>query len=535
MKDEQHIQDIFQKIRELPPEVDLGAIEKLVLLQPAAIFVAGSLKGSAVSSWLTIKKLIIMISSVSLIGTAMLFVGLNDSGKPPVKKATPPPVEQRTVVPATDTTIPQTDALPLTDSTLPDLPKSGPATLYLFSPNITDTAPPMNEVMIGPGMMVVKIPSMSYSMPYSMPYLKVYPSDYPKEENAKKENGGGCDDETHVVSTFVKEMEKDGLLNPERYTFTFTRDALTVNRKKVDAKTYGKYLDIFEKTTGQKMLRGMRFTATYANCNCSITMQVKDWDLSTTTATGISAPDPVSTPEPALEPVVAVGSVSLGVSGKGITHTVAEFSKIEIQGSANVKIVAGNEFSVQTQRDDPSGVGTVVKDGRLVISQSSSNGDVVVTMPADRLRSVSVSGSGDVRLASPFAGITSLHVGGSGSITIEKGVETTTLDIQVMGSGEVAVWDIKAQKVTALLLGSGDIAASGIAESISVTVTGSGDVNMGKLTGNDVECEVQGSGSLRIGARTTLKAKISGSGDVIYTGNPTVEKKVSGSGTVTQQ
>ena len=510
MKEEQHIQDIFQAIRELPPEVDLAGIEQFVLAQPAAVFQPPATDGGGSSLW-TIKNIIVMISSISIIGSVALFMG-GGNDKP---SAASMPVSVQHPLYA-DTT-PSAAELPVTDSTpaKPAAPRTTPPATYLFNPSMTDSAPPMNEIMIGPGGLASNLPFVVVSKSSNTAPVSI--------QLGKSE----CDDENHVVSTFVKELEKDGLLNPQKYSIVFRKDVLVVGRKKVSDELYPKYERIYEKLTGKQLKEGTSFVVSYSKGSCSIS--VSENDAAPEGAATPEAPEPPAAPSP-------VGARTSRAVAAPVSLAINEFSQVEVRGSAHVKIMAGANFNVNTygKEGDP-GIQVVAKDDRLVVSQPSTQGEVEVTMPADRLKSIIVSGSGQAKLADVFTGVGKLDVGGSGDILVEKGIETSDLTITVMGSGTVTASGLQAKKIQGIVLGSGDIIASGNSESVSTSISGSGDINMKNLSTGSAVCEILGSGAVRIDVRTLLKAHISGSGDVLYTGNPAVDKIIAGSGNVVKQ
>lgn len=515
MKEEQHIQDIFKTIRELPPEVDLAGIEQFVLAQPAVVFQPPATDGGG-SSLLTIKNFVVMISSISIIGSVALFIG-GGNDKPSAVATSPAsiqrPLYEEVTPPAVEPFV--TDSGPAK----PGTPKINPATVYLFNPSMTDSAPPMNEIMIGPGALTANMPFVLVTTPRNTAPVII--------QTGKSE----CDDENHVVSTFVKELEKDGLLNPQKYDIVFRKDVLVVCRKKVSDELYPKYERIYEKLTGKKLKEGTNFMVSYSKGSCSISISEND-DADPEDA--MAPQDPVSPGEPV--PAVGVTGRSRTAVAVPVNVAVEEFSQVEVRGSAHVKIKAGSNFNINVYgREGGSNMNTVVKDSRLIVSQPSTEGEVEVTMPADRLKSIIVSGSGLAKLADRFTGVSKLDVGGSGDIIVEKGIETSDLTITVMGSGTVTASGLQGKKIQGIVLGSGDIIASGTSESVSTNISGSGDINMRNLSTGNAECEILGSGAVRIDVRTSLKAHISGSGDVLYTGNPTVEKKISGSGNVVKQ
>jgi hypothetical protein len=82
------------------------------------------------------------------------------------------------------------------------------------------------------------------------------------------------------------------------------------------------------------------------------------------------------------------------------------------------------------------------------------------------------------------------------------------------------------------LSGSGGCTISGLADTLAVTVSGSGDFSGKSLTSRVARVKTSGSGDALVQVHESLDAESSGSGSVRYVGSPQVTQHVSGSGTV---
>jgi hypothetical protein len=81
--------------------------------------------------------------------------------------------------------------------------------------------------------------------------------------------------------------------------------------------------------------------------------------------------------------------------------------------------------------------------------------------------------------------------------------------------------------------GSGKLEASGTANEIKTSISGSGKVYASNLTVDKCEARITGSGDVEINVKSELDANITGSGTVSYKGNPShVNGHSSGSGKV---
>jgi hypothetical protein len=105
---------------------------------------------------------------------------------------------------------------------------------------------------------------------------------------------------------------------------------------------------------------------------------------------------------------------------------------------------------------------------------------------------------------------------GSGDLTIEKAVAQTA-DVELIGSGDISLGSLDAIKASATLIGSGDVSLGLLhVKDTYLSLKGSGDINADFKEGcGAVECELRGSGDI------SLKGKVqkfsqhkSGSGDI---------------------
>lgn len=206
------------------------------------------------------------------------------------------------------------------------------------------------------------------------------------------------------------------------------------------------------------------------------------------------------------------------------TRRVSEYDQISLQGSMDVKLIAGKEgqLSVQAESNFMEHLVTEVRGGELKISveqgvdlDPSRNMGIIITVPFESLDKVSLTGSGD--------------------ITSSDRIEAREFGVQVTGSGDISL-SVNAGQVQGQITGSGDIELSGEAQEFECKVTGSGDFDASRLKAQRVTASVSGSGDIDVFASQELKTRITGSGDISYSGNPKKQDfKTSGSGTVSSR
>jgi hypothetical protein len=213
-----------------------------------------------------------------------------------------------------------------------------------------------------------------------------------------------------------------------------------------------------------------------------------------------------------------------GISGSGeiVTETrkVSDFKSIDLLTSADVEIVKGDSFKVEVSdyENIVQHLSLKVVAHNLVVSVSpittvlvNSKAKVMITMP-DSLSSISITGSGDVTLNSAFKDLDLFIITGSGNINATK--------------------NLSIKKMTASILGSGNITAKGNVETLTTLISGSGDIDFSNLTSKTADCSTTGSGNTYVNVTNTLKVNITGSGNIEYTGSPDISSNISGSGVV---
>ncbi len=201
---------------------------------------------------------------------------------------------------------------------------------------------------------------------------------------------------------------------------------------------------------------------------------------------------------------VSIPAASNRVVGSGKVTSelrdVAEFTAVELAGSADVNILLGNGQSVNVQSDDnivPL-IETKVVNGKLYISTkpmtniTTSNG-IVVTVVMKSLQRLTLSGSGN-------------------------------MNVGQMSGPELAVE----------LPGSGNVRVEGKADRVNVSLAGSGNVFCDGLKASNAVVRLSGSGNVTVYADKSIDASILGSGSIRYSGEPAqVTKSITGSGTIT--
>jgi RNA polymerase sigma factor (sigma-70 family) len=112
-------------------------------------------------------------------------------------------------------------------------------------------------------------------------------------------------------------------------------------------------------------------------------------------------------------------------------------------------------------------------------------------------------------------------------------VQTEQLDQAILSgsSANITLNDVQTDHLKASISGSGKIFAHGQAQSVTLQISGSGDVDLRKVSAEKATVDISGSGTALVHSTAALNVYISGSGTIRYEGNPAkINKQITGSG-----
>jgi putative autotransporter adhesin-like protein len=178
------------------------------------------------------------------------------------------------------------------------------------------------------------------------------------------------------------------------------------------------------------------------------------------------------------------------------TRDVAAFTRIDSDSSVELRLHVGEPRRVQVRAGEKviDDVATEVRDGTLHVTfdhDGWGGNDVVVEASVPKLDGIHASGSGDIEADGIDADAFTLRSDGSADIVLTG--STAALDVEVDGSGDAELADLRARAATVKVRGSGD-ADVRADERLEVDVDGSGDV---RYYGDpELNQRVDGSGDL---------------------------------------
>lgn len=222
--------------------------------------------------------------------------------------------------------------------------------------------------------------------------------------------------------------------------------------------------------------------------------------------------------------LLCVFSAQILFAQKSVKYDLPAFTEISLRNDAKLILKQDSSQSVTVKANDETIAKLIVevKDRKLIIRYPANSWFDKKWAPGELTVTVSV------------PQIDQLTVSGSGSIVADTPVATRILDIFVSGSGSIKLNYLKAEKLSAVLSGSGhlQVAGDGVVSEFKMSVSGSGGVRASGLKTRNVNVLMAGSGSCSVYATENLKCKVAGSGNVTYAGNPQVESTILGSGSV---
>jgi hypothetical protein len=247
-----------------------------------------------------------------------------------------------------------------------------------------------------------------------------------------------------------------------------------------------------------------------------------------------------------------VGQLNLTIAGPG----QADLGGLSVSGDANISILGSGDASLSPH-------------GRVKLFIAGSGDLQLLTKPAE-LRQTIV-GSGEVRqLGSEAAkeALKSLEISRTAREAARQVVDSAQIQQQVQrqverqipvppmppfppgepqllqkdgkvvvpSHGNVDLGHVERDSLNVTIAASGSLTAEGKVDRLTVSVMGSGNANLGKLSARTVRVMVMGSGDATVAPSEELSAQIMGSGDVHLTTKPAkIERSIMGSGRIVEE
>lgn len=199
---------------------------------------------------------------------------------------------------------------------------------------------------------------------------------------------------------------------------------------------------------------------------------------------------------------------------------VTNFNGVDMRCSGEVFYRQGNEYKVKVSAQQN------ILD---VLLTYTSNDRLIIRFKDDvRVRSHEPL---HIEITAPAA--SSLRLSGDGSIQAIGTFSTPRMDMDVSGSGNITVSQLKTDYIDANVSGSGNITVvAGTANEEHTRISGSGNIDLLNVPVTNATTNTSGSGNTQLNVSQRLDVTISGSGSVFYLGRPVISTHISGSGKV---
>jgi phage-related protein len=128
--------------------------------------------------------------------------------------------------------------------------------------------------------------------------------------------------------------------------------------------------------------------------------------------------------------------------------------------------------------------------------------------------------------------IKGFFVSGSGYVYAQNPIHTTSMDLNVSGSGGISIPALETDNIYAEISGSGKVKIDGVSKSQHLNITSSGCIDALNVKSDNCNVDVSGAGDVKLWVTEKLDVLISGSGKVSYKGSPAITTKITGSGKI---
>ncbi|MCP4543181.1 MAG: DUF2807 domain-containing protein [Chloroflexi bacterium] len=242
-------------------------------------------------------------------------------------------------------------------------------------------------------------------------------------------------------------------------------------------------------------------------------------------------------------PVAGMGFGGIRGSGRVVEETfdVDNFTGVNLATFGDLTIEVGDEEELRIEAEknlmpyfEAQVVGGMLKiDTRPGVSLHPTR-RVKYYLTVTKLDTIQVTGSGNITAPGLEGEQVSVTIHGSGDVEIGN-LDGNTSKIELTGSGRLDVSEIKAQEQDIVVTGSGDLVVENLnVDTIEVRITGSGKVNVNDGQAGEQQITLSGSGDYRAEDVKSDKANVRthGSGSAAVWVEEHLEARISGSGDV---
>lgn len=184
--------------------------------------------------------------------------------------------------------------------------------------------------------------------------------------------------------------------------------------------------------------------------------------------------------------VLALGllgaNVSLHADEVSQSRDVATFTKIQVNGAVELKLVAGKDQSVQVTADDRwiDQITTEVRNDTLIIDMddidwNDDNDGILINITMAVLEELVVEGAVDADLEEIDSPELSLTINGAGDVDVSG--KCGELEVDIRGAGDISARELECEVASVSIFGAGDADVFASKE-ITAKLMGVGDVTV---------------------------------------------------------
>lgn len=209
-------------------------------------------------------------------------------------------------------------------------------------------------------------------------------------------------------------------------------------------------------------------------------------------------------------------------SGKEATdkRKVAEFTKLDIAGSFNIKLVQDSSNSVTINADD----------NILPIIKTETSGDKLKISTDNK----NICSSKEITITIGLRNLKSISAAGAVEIASNGRINMGDLDLNISGATKINL-DVAASNMETNGSGVSEITLKGQARSHNIELSGSGNVHAFDLVVGNYTIETSGQSDCEVNVLNELNIHTTGASDIKYKGNPkTINKSKTGALSLTK-
>jgi len=216
------------------------------------------------------------------------------------------------------------------------------------------------------------------------------------------------------------------------------------------------------------------------------------------------------------------------------TRQTFSFNELINEGDFIVEIIPDSVYQITVEAESNllPHIRTIVHGNTLVLDTRENldpNYSIIIRVKTPMVNTVHLAGSGEIAINEMSATKMTIILSGSG--IMHGNLVAGQFKAILSGSGSIDFF-VNTDRVETTLSGSGNIRLNGDAPYANHLISGSGNLDCYALPTSVCDAKISGSGNMYLTVSDQLNATITGSGTIFYHGSPVVNSYISGSGSV---